>query len=164
MNTLIRSFLATLMLTLALPAAAGERHGNRGWGKGWGHDNRHHDNRHHGYRHGGHYRGRGHGDNFNLRLGFVFPPYYGSTRSYSRGYYGSSGYYGPPPRTVVIERSAPVVVYRQAPNPVYYGSQSRPSTPPGCREFNTRVVIGGRLQNAWGNACPGPDGGWRVVD
>ncbi|MBL8242937.1 MAG: glycine zipper 2TM domain-containing protein [Rhodanobacteraceae bacterium] len=33
-----------------------------------------------------------------------------------------------------------------------------------CREYQQVVVIDGREQRAWGNACRQPDGSWRIVN
>ena len=32
-----------------------------------------------------------------------------------------------------------------------------------CREYNTRVKIGGKWKNAYGRACRQPDGSWQIV-
>ncbi len=33
-----------------------------------------------------------------------------------------------------------------------------------CREFSQTIVVGGKSQNAFGNACRQPDGTWRIVN
>jgi len=33
-----------------------------------------------------------------------------------------------------------------------------------CREFNTTVNVGGKIQKAYGTACRQPDGSWKVVN
>jgi surface antigen len=33
-----------------------------------------------------------------------------------------------------------------------------------CREFQQRVTIGGRREEAYGTACRQPDGAWQIVD
>jgi surface antigen len=33
-----------------------------------------------------------------------------------------------------------------------------------CREYQTRAVIGGRTQTAYGRACRQPDGAWRIMN
>ena len=33
-----------------------------------------------------------------------------------------------------------------------------------CREYTRTVVIGGRVHEAYGTACLGPDGAWRIAD
>jgi len=33
-----------------------------------------------------------------------------------------------------------------------------------CREFQTTITVGGKVQNAYGTACRQPDGSWRVVN
>lgn len=32
-----------------------------------------------------------------------------------------------------------------------------------CREYNDRVVVGGKTENAYGTACRQPDGSWEIV-
>lgn len=32
-----------------------------------------------------------------------------------------------------------------------------------CREFNQKVTVGGRTQDAFGTACQQPDGSWKIV-
>lgn len=32
-----------------------------------------------------------------------------------------------------------------------------------CREFNQRIDVGGRTQDAYGTACRQPDGSWKIV-
>ena len=32
-----------------------------------------------------------------------------------------------------------------------------------CREFQQQVLVGGRVQSAFGQACQQPDGSWRIV-
>ncbi|MCA8967033.1 MAG: hypothetical protein KDC48_19290 [Planctomycetes bacterium] len=156
MRTSLRILLAAVVVALAAPASAGDRH--HGYGKNWGngHDRhyRHHDDRHRGHRDRRHDR---RGDNVSLNLWFGLPSHYSSRSTYTTRYYT-------PPQTVIVQRSAPVVVYSQ-PRVLGYGSTTRyGGTPPGCREFNSQVVIGGRLQQAWGVACPQPDGSWRVLE
>ena len=33
-----------------------------------------------------------------------------------------------------------------------------------CREFQTTVTVGGKVQNAYGTACRQPDGSWKIVN
>jgi surface antigen len=33
-----------------------------------------------------------------------------------------------------------------------------------CREYQTTVTIGGRVEQAYGTACRQPDGSWKVID
>lgn len=32
-----------------------------------------------------------------------------------------------------------------------------------CREYNQKVVVGGKTQNAYGKACRQPDGSWQII-
>ena len=33
-----------------------------------------------------------------------------------------------------------------------------------CREFQTTVTVGGKVQNAYGTACRQPDGSWKIIN
>lgn len=41
-------------------------------------------------------------------------------------------------------------------------STSPAGSPDGCREYTHTVIIDGKEQQAYGRACPQPDGSWRV--
>ena len=131
--------------------------------------------KHHGY---GYYGGYGY-------HGYGYPGYrYHGYRYYGYGHYGH-GYYGAavavgvaglavgwllrdaayhaPPRTVYV-LSPPRTVYVPA-SARYAGppAQARP-LPPGClmvREYQTRLTVGGRQVEAYGDACLQADGSWR---
>jgi hypothetical protein len=47
-----------------------------------------------------------------------------------------------------------------AATPVRQGSQSVASS--DCREFTETVMIGGQPRQATGQACPQPDGTWKI--
>jgi hypothetical protein len=124
---------------------------NSGYRPAYGYGGRY--DRHHDYdRHrDGYGYGRRHGY-FGPRIVFLRPPVY----------------YAPPPRVVY---RAPVYA---APAPVYSVAEPLRANPAGpsyrsasgqtCREYQTTVNVGGRLQEAYGTACLQPDGDWRVVD
>ena len=38
------------------------------------------------------------------------------------------------------------------------------STGEYCREYQTQVVVGGKVQNAYGTACRKPDGSWEIMN
>ena len=38
-----------------------------------------------------------------------------------------------------------------------------PSESAPCREFTTKVLIGGKEENAYGTACRQPDGAWKIT-
>ncbi|MBI2239311.1 MAG: hypothetical protein HYU59_00750 [Magnetospirillum gryphiswaldense] len=76
----------------------------------------------------------------------------------------------PPPREVWVvyppppPRNAQVVYVESAP------LQASPASDPyldgrgrTCREYQTRVVVGGVSRPAYGTACLMPDGAWRIV-
>ncbi len=93
---------------------------------------------------------------------------------------GATILFGSRPRTVYIERAPRVIVVDPAPrvtqSPGYgapgYGPPLYDRPPPRrrgddgryCREVTKTVVIGGRLENAYGRACYQPDGSWQWVD
>lgn len=73
-----------------------------------------------------------------------------------RFYFGS--FYAP--RPLVVERTYIVNNQYYQPTPVTYATN-----PQGyCREYYGPVRIGGRIQQAYGNACLMPDGSWQMVD
>ena len=143
----MRRLAATVLIgTLALAMSAGVSGPVVAGGKHYGY----------GY-HGGHgYHGHGH---------------------YGHHYYGAAVavglvfgwllhdavYHAPPPRTVYVPAS-PRAIY--VPVPVRYAgppAQARP-LPPGClmiREYQTRLTVGGRQVEAYGDACLQADGSWR---
>jgi surface antigen len=43
------------------------------------------------------------------------------------------------------------------PGPVYTTTQGY------CREYNTTIAIGGKLEKGYGQACRQPDGSWQIV-
>jgi hypothetical protein len=66
---------------------------------------------------------------------------------------------------VIIEQE-PVVIYRQAPQPVVMPTPvniQAPITNGYCREFQSTIKIGNRAQPAYGTACQQPDGTWKVI-
>lgn len=106
----------------------------------------------------------------SLALAVFAPPAY--ARDHGRGWddHGHRHYrHGPAPsvyvgnffpprpvmqRTYIVNNS----YYQPAPQP-YRVSEER-----YCREYYGPVRIGGRVQQAYGNACLQPDGSWEVVD
>jgi hypothetical protein len=73
-----------------------------------------------------------------------------------------AAHYAPPPRVVYVP--APRAVYV----PASVGSAGPPARarplPPGClmiREYQTRLTVGGRQVEAYGDACLQADGSWR---
>jgi hypothetical protein len=112
---------------------------------------------------------------------------------YGRGYRGDGwhhGYYGyhervyigppviyePAPPPMVIYQSPPPVVVYPAPPPVYAAPvvnqpvdatatspTFRDNSGRYCREFQSKVVVGGALRDSYGTACQQPDGSWQIV-
>ncbi len=126
--------------------------GHRGHWRHWGHHR-------HGYRH--HRRSSVHFD-FSF---YGHRPHYGPSYGYTR-HYGPPQvvYVQPPPVQWVQPRpqfvspppvQQPLVQQQWAPAPA--------KLPEGCRmvrEFQTQVVVGGELVDAYGDVCLKPDGTW----
>ncbi|MEN6542653.1 hypothetical protein [Parvibaculum sp.] len=70
-------------------------------------------------------------------------------------------YYAPPP---VAYAPAPSGYYGQAPlQAVPTSDVYRSTSGQYCREYQSTIRVGGRLQQSYGTACLGEDGDWRVV-
>ncbi len=82
-------------------------------------------------------------------------------RPYYRPYY-----YDPYPPVIyeepIIVQPAPRVVEYQEP-PVSLAPEP-PRNDGTCREYQTRIKIDGKWQNAYGTTCRQPDGSWQNVD
>lgn len=141
------------------PAFAGGRGHGYGHGGGWDWDGGHrgHGGYGGGYRHhGGHH---GHHDGAAIAVAAGVGLLLGAALlSQPR-----PAYYTPPPR----------VVY--APPPAYYAQRApivaeptsdvyRSRSGEYCREYQSTIRVGGRLERGYGTACLGEDGAWRVVD
>jgi len=82
-------------------------------------------------------------------------------------FFGAPLYYPPPPPPVYV---VPAPVY--VPGPVSSEPlRVNPAGPPyratnglTCREYQTKVIVGGVARDAYGTACLQPDGQWRIVD
>ena len=153
------ALVAATSLTLAAPAFADGRH-HRNDGRGWSWSDRRHDDR--GGQGGGHYRGHDDGNDDALAavaiIGGVLlgaallssasqPAYAESQPVYAPSPYGQSYGYGQAPIQAV-------------PSSVIYQTQSGQY----CREYQSQVNVGGRMQYSYGAACQQPDGSWRVVN
>ena len=147
------SSIAAGALVLALVAGASSPAFAGGYGHGYGY-------------HSG-YRSHGHGGNYVgavvvLGLGLLAlslsqynaPPYY----AYE---YRRPVRYRAPARVVYVQ---PAVRYVQPPAAAAPRVSYRRPLPPGCRmirEYRTRVTVGGRPVEAYGDACLLADGSWR---
>jgi hypothetical protein len=113
----------------------------------------------------------------NFRFGFGYrsgPPahfHHHHRHRHHRHHHHFRSFYGPPvvlvPRPPVIY-APPPVVYAPASPPLRIVPSSRPAyrTADGryCREYQATIAVGGEYQPAYGTACQGPDGSWRIVD
>ena len=143
---LVTTAAATLMATAAY---AGPHHGN---GPGNGHGFGHHQNRYNNY------RGNS-GSRLIVSVGSG--AYFGAPY---RPYYAPRAYYRPT-NVIYYNTPAPVAYY----NPIRYVPQQAPvqvaaNNDRYCREYQKNVVVGGRLQQGYGQACMQPDGNWQVID
>ena len=117
-----------------------------------------------GHRFGGH----GFGHHFRQLYFYGHANYYGS-----RGYYGHKYYYYPPyyitpyrtvytlPRAQYIQ---PQVTYAQPKVDYHRPVPTEAPLPPGCimtREYQTRVAVGGKYVDAYGDTCLQADGSWK---
>ncbi len=155
------------------------------------HQHRGHGNQGHHYQggykhHGGHYYGRKrhggqkyghqrHGYKRHYRHKHNFRQLYfnGYAQYYrSRDYYGHQYYYPPyyitPYRTVYAQPRAryiqPQVTYAQPKVDYHRPVPTEATLPPGCimtREYQTRVAVGGKYVDAYGDACLQADGSWK---
>jgi surface antigen len=66
-------------------------------------------------------------------------------------------YYGPPP-VAYAPYSGPVQIVPSS-RPAYRAADGR-----YCREYQATITVDGKYQPAYGTACLGPDGAWRIVD
>jgi len=155
--------LLTAMIGVSAPALAG------GYGYGYRHHYGFGHRPHSGYGFSYGYRSHGHHHDGALIgaaaiLGFSLLALELSRRD---AYYAQPAYtyqtrtvyVAPPARTVYVAPPAQTVYV--AP-PVAAPAQAQ--LPPGClmvREYQTRVVVGGREVDAYGDACLQPDGSWR---
>ncbi|KKN24841.1 hypothetical protein LCGC14_0890810 [marine sediment metagenome] len=86
-----------------------------------------------------------------------YQPYYGQRNGYMNYSYDRRRVIYSQPRP----RYLPQPVYRSRYQPEQWQPQRQLQQ--ACREFQTEVNIGGRLQPAYGRACYQPDGSWRIV-
>ncbi len=130
---------AVLVAGLASPSFAGKRH-------------RHHHGHHHGYAAAA-MAGFG---MLSLMLSRPRADYY------RYGGWMPTRIYGHPPTVHVVPQVRYVV--RPTPPSRIAPVRQRATLPPGClmiREYQTRIIIGGREVEAYGDACMQPDGSWR---
>ncbi len=131
----------------------GQRFGGHGFGR-------------HGFR-GQRFGGHGFGRHFRQLYFYGHTNYYGS-----RGYYGHQYYYPPyyitPYRTVYAQPRAqyiqPQVTYAQPKVDYHRPVPTEAPLPPGCimtREYQTRVAVGGKYVDAYGDTCLQADGSWK---
>jgi len=149
---LVLAGLTTVALPMA-PALAdgwhgGERHGwerHGDWGDDWGG----------GRRHGGWDRGDEDNDGAAIAVAAGVGLLLGAAVM------SQPAYYAPPP---VAYAPAPSGYYGQAPLQAVPTSEVYRSTSGQyCREYQSTIRVGGRLQPSYGTACLGDDGDWRVV-
>ncbi len=158
----VAACVCALALLVAVPSASfgGSGHGYK---RHHGYKQGYHQRRHYGYRYRRHgYRHRGYRNHYWPSFFFSYS-YYGHRPYYGYGY---PNYYRRP-QVIYVEPNTQV--YQS--NPVLAAppaGQYQTSPPPaqvleGCRmirEYQTQVTIGGRLVDAYGDACLKADGSW----
>ena len=172
MNALPRNFgfkatavalVAATSLTLAAPAFADGRRDDRG-DRGWSWSDRRHDDR--GYRGGyGGYGGghrHGHDDDALAAVAIIGGVLLGAailSSANQPAYAAPQQIYAPPPPY------GQSYGYSQAPvQAVPYSDVYQSQAGQYCREYQSHVNVGGRMQYGYGTACQQPDGSWRVVN
>ena len=175
MRHLFAAVAACVCALALLVAAPSTSFGERGYGykrhHGYKHNYVHRRHYGYGYRHRG-YRHRGYRHYYGPSYFYSFS-YYGHRQYY---YYGYRPYYGysyaypnfyRQPRVIYVE---PDIQYNQS-NSVLAAppaDQHQPSPRPalvseGCRmirEYQTQITVGGKLVDAYGDACLKADGSW----
>lgn len=171
MNTGSKSFgfkatamalVAATSLTLAAPAFADGRyrHDDRG---GWSWSDRRHDDR--GFRDYGYAPPRyhdhdRHNDDGLAAVAIIGGVLLGAALLSST----SHANYAPPPQNIYAP-PPPDYGYGQAPvQATPYSDVYQTQAGQYCREYQSRVNVGGRMQYGYGTACMQPDGSWRVVN
>ncbi len=117
-----------------------------------------------GHRFGGH----GFGHHFRQLYFYGHANYYGSRSYYGHQYYYPPYYITPYWRGYAQPRGQYVLPQVRYDQPqVDYQRQPAPTPaplPPGCRmtrEYQTRVAVGGKYVDAYGDACLQADGSWK---
>lgn len=63
----------------------------------------------------------------------------------------------------VVETTVVRDVY-QPPQPAKRKAKAAEAPAPYCREYQQKVTVGGKVQQAYGSACRQPDGSWKVSE
>jgi len=92
---------------------------------------------------------------------YAYPPYYAYYPPYYPAYPGYPAPYPAPYPYPPAYGAAPAPYPLPAPtaHDRYYTEDGE-----NCREYRHTVVIDGQKERAFGHACRGPDGSWRIVD
>ncbi len=85
--------------------------------------------------------------------GYPYPAYYG---------YPAAAYYPPVAPTAYVSQ-APTLAPASAQMAPVQVAPAQTGDSSNCREYQTRVTIGGRQETAFGYACRQADGSWRVA-
>ncbi len=155
-------FLCAVSVVVAAPSLS--------FAGGGGHGYRHHHgyDHHYGYRRHGSYahrhRGYRHYYGPGLLFGFSF---HGHRRYFGRRpYYGYPGYHDYPPMSYpppAVRWNQPNRVYVAPPQAQQQQSPGPAQRPEDCkmiREYQTQIMVGGKLVDAYGDACLKEDGSW----
>lgn len=79
-------------------------------------------------------------------------------RAYAAGSFGHAMEYAPTCSTITWDNPRSGSSGTVTPTHTYEPEPGR-----YCREFQQQVVIGGKIQDAYGTACRQPDGSWEIV-
>ena len=138
----VSALAAVLAIGLANPSSAGKRH-------------RHHPG--HGHHHHGYAAAASLGlGMFSLMLNRPRVVHHRHKR------WLPARVYHQPPTVYVVPQVRYVI--RPTPSPMATPVRQRETLSPGClmvREYQTRIIIGGKEVEAYGDACMQPDGSWR---
>jgi len=148
---------AALAVTPAAWADGGRQYSERhGHSQHHRHNDRHygHKGYYRGYKHGykGHYRHHDDDDQENLLIGLLVGGLVGYAIGNQPPAYESGSSYYPPAASQPRVEAYPAPQYS-------YGEPA--STCLQEREYQTKVIVGGKQVDAYGTACLQPDGSWR---
>jgi hypothetical protein len=118
--------------------------------------------KHRHFRRHRHHGGHSHYDDSHFSFGFS---YYAWPRYGYRSYYDRPYLYRPyyPPRVIYTDPPASYAPQPYGAAPIVQAPPPIADLPSDClmiREYQTQITVGGRLVDAYGDACMKPDGSW----
>ena len=73
-------------------------------------------------------------------------------------------YYGRPPAAIYAPPASAYVTPGASVSATPVSPPYQAANGLTCREYQSRVVVGGQAQNSYGTACLQPDGSWRIAN